>query len=186
MEKMMVSELMRPIYEFPSISSQVTLFEAVEALEKADQEFKSGKAPERILIAYNESGKILGKLSPIDVVKGLEPNYTRIDIPTSIPYYRTVKASFELMKKEYRLWYNPLSELWKKAYSVKIHEFIKLPTPDHIVNADDKMSAAFHLFVLFRHGSLFVQDGHDIVGLIRFSDVYEKIRETMRACSLPS
>jgi len=45
MEKMMVSELMRPIDEFPSISSQATFLEAVETLEKADQEFKSGKSP---------------------------------------------------------------------------------------------------------------------------------------------
>lgn len=184
MEKMTVRELMRTIDEFPNISSQATFMEAVEALEKADQEFKSGKAPERILIVYGETGKILGKLSPIDVVKGLEPKYLNIEIPKSTPYYGMVQRSLESMKEVYRLWYTPLGELWKKARSVKIHEFIKLPTPDHMVNVDDKIDAAFHLFVVFRHGSLFVQDRHEIVGLIRFSDVYKKIRETMRACPL--
>ena len=88
MEKMMVSELMRPIDEFPSISSQATFLEAVETLEKADQEFKSGKSPQRILLVYDMNGKIVGKMSPMDVVQGLEPKYLNIDIPESTPYYR--------------------------------------------------------------------------------------------------
>ena len=41
MEKMKVEELMRSIDEFPRISSQATFMEAVEALEKADLEFKA-------------------------------------------------------------------------------------------------------------------------------------------------
>ena len=46
MEKMKVRELMRPIDEFPIISSQATFIEAVEALEKANQKFKSKADPE--------------------------------------------------------------------------------------------------------------------------------------------
>jgi len=186
MEKMKVRELMRPIDEFPRISSQATFMEAVDALEKADQEFKSGKAPERILLVYNGRSKIVGKLSPMDVVQGLEPNYFNIESISSTPHYRLAQISLESMKKQFRLWHEPLAELWKKAYRIKIHDFIKMPTPDHMVKADDRMDAAFHLFVLARHGSLFVQDGQEIVGLILFSDVYNKIKETMRACPLPT
>ncbi len=68
---------------------------------------------------------------------------------------------------------------------VKIENFIKLPTPDHMVLAGDSMDSAFHLFVVGRHDSLFVTDGKAIVGVIRFSDVYRKIVETMRECPLP-
>ena len=181
---MNVKELMRSIDEFPHISSQATFMEAVEALEKADQEFKSGQAPQRILLVYDVMEKIVGKMSPMDVVQGLEPNYPKIDLPKSTPYYRLVQMSMESMKKDFRLWHKPLGELCKKAYDIKIHDFIKMPTPDHVVKADDKMDAAFHLFVIGRHDSLFVQDGEEIVGLIRFSDVYKKIKETMRACPL--
>jgi CBS domain-containing protein len=67
---------------------------------------------------------------------------------------------------------------------VKIESFIKLPTPDHMVRADDSMDKAFHLFVLGRHDSLFVTDGGAIVGVIRFSDVYREIVHSMRECSL--
>jgi hypothetical protein len=47
------------------------------------------------------------------------------------------------------------------------------------------MDKAFHLFVVGRHDSLFVTDGKAIVGVIRFSDVYRKIVQTMRECPLP-
>lgn len=175
MEKMKVRALMRPIDEFPRISSQATFIEAVEALETADREFKSGKAPERILLVYDVTGNIVGKLSPMDVVQGLEPNYFNIDDLKATPYYQLI-----------RMWHRPLGELCEKAHSVKIHNFIKMPTPDHMVNVDDKMDNAFHLFVVNRHDSLFVKNGQDIVGLVRFSDVYKKIKETMTACPVPA
>lgn len=122
----------------------------------------------------------------MDVVQGLEPKYLNIDIPESTPYYRLTRMSLESMKKQLRLWHKPLGELCKKAYGIKISDFIKMPTPDHMVKTDDKMDDAFHLFVVGRHDSLFVQDREDIVGLIRFSDVYKKIRETIRTCFLPT
>lgn len=186
MENTKVKDLMRPIQDFPRISSQTTLMEAVDALEKADEEFKAGKAPQRILLIYDKTGKIIGKMSPMDVVQGLEPNYERIDRLKDMPRFGLTETMLEGMKQELRLWVKPLSELCKKAYEVKIENFIKLPTPDHMVKADDPMDTAFHLFVVGRHDSLFVKDGNEIVGLIRFSDVYRKIKETMRACPAPA
>lgn len=186
MEKTKVKDLMRPISDFPSISSQATLMEAVDALEKADGEFRAGKAPQRILLVYDKTGKIIGKMSPMDVVQGLEPRYDKIDRLKGIPRFGLADSMFEMMKEELRLWQKPLSELCKKAYQIKIENFITLPTADHMVKADDTMDTAFHLFVVGRHDSLFVKDGEDIVGLIRFSDVYRKIKETMRACPAPA
>jgi hypothetical protein len=84
------------------------------------------------------------------------------------------------------LWKNPLKELCNKAYNVKIQQFIKMPTPDHMVRIDDKMEEVLHLFVVERHDSLFIQDGQGIVGLILFSDMYKKISETMKSCPLPT
>lgn len=74
-----------------------SFMDAVEAMEKAQQEFSSGKASQRILLVYDEDVQMVG-----------------------------------------------------------------------------------------RHDSLFVKDGERIVGLIRFSDVYRKIAQTMRECPLPA
>ena len=186
MEKMKVSEFMRPIDEFPRISSQATFMEGVAALDKADREFKMGNAPERILLVHDVKGKIIGKLSPMDIVQGLEPKYDDIDDFKSNQYYYFIRSSLQAMKAQFRLWQRPFEKLCERVHSIKIHNFIKMPTPDHMVMVDDNVDAAFHLFVVSRHGSLFVKDGQNIVGLILFSDVYKKILETMGGCPLPA
>jgi hypothetical protein len=185
MEKMKVRELMRPVKEFPRISNEATFMEAVEALDKAQQAFSSGEAPQRILLVCDQAERIVGKLSPMDLVQGLEPNYDRIDSLKNESRYRLGQRILDRMKEEFRLWQRPLAELCAKAHGAKIENFIKLPSPDHMVNGEDKMDKAFHLFVVGRHDSLFVKEGEEIVGLIRFSDVYKKIAQTMRECPLP-
>lgn len=182
MEKMSVRELMRPVEEFPRISSHATLAEAVKALEKAQEDFSSGRKPQRILLVHDDSGKIVGKISPMDVVQGLEPSYDKIDSLKSSSPYHLGQDILEEMKEQFRLWQKPLADMCKKAYAVKIENYVKMPTHDHMVNVNDKMDKAFHLFVLGRHDSLFVRDGDEIVGLIRFSDVYRKIAQTMNEC----
>jgi len=184
MEKMKVRELMRPVEEFPRVSSRATLMEAVEALAEAEKEFLAGRAKQRILLVCDEDGKIMGKISPMDVVQGLEPNYEGIESLKTLPHYRLAPSLVESLKDELRVWERPFSELCRKAVAVKIKNFIKLPTPDHMVRADDSMDKAFHLFVVGRHDSLFVTEGEAIVGVIRFSDVYREIVHSMRECSL--
>jgi CBS domain-containing protein len=186
MEKMKVRELMRPVDQFPRISSQVTVIEAVDALEKAQREYRAEKAPQRILMVYDDSGRIVGKLSPMDIVRGLEPNYGGIENLKDISRYGLSPVSIESMKEDFRLWKKPLAELCTKAYNLKIESFVKMPSPEHLVKVDDNMDHAFHLFVLTRHDSLFVMDGDEIVGLIRFSDVYREIARTMRECPVPA
>jgi hypothetical protein len=187
MEKMKVSALMRSVSEFPKISNQATFARAVEILDKAQEDFTSGKAPQRILLVYDEdTKKIVGKLSPMDLVYGLEPNYDKIESLKDLSYYRIANSVFENMKEQFRLWQQPLDKLCTKAVEVKIQNCIRTPSPDHILSPGDSMDKAFHLFVVGRNDSLFVMEGKDIVGLIRFSDVYRKIVETIRACPLPA
>lgn len=186
MEKMKVRELMRPIDEFPAISSKATFLEAVDALEDAQKKFDAGKVPEVILLVKNEKDQIVGKLSPMDVVMGLEPNSSQLEKLETFSHYGLVRSALKNIKKQFQLWQKPLAELWNKAQDIKIDNFIKMPEPDHMVKADDKMDTAFHLFVFLRQGSLFVKEKEKIVGLIRFSDVYKKILQTIKTCSLPS
>jgi hypothetical protein len=188
MERIKVKELMLSISEFPCISSKTTFIDAVDALEKADEAFRAGKGSQRILLVYDTTGKIIGKISPMDVVQGLEPNYDKIDGLKGLPRFSDsmLDGMLESMREQLRLWQKPLGELCQKAYQIRIENFIKLPTPDHMVAVDDNMDTAFHLFVVGRHDSLFVKDGTEIVGLIRFSDVYRKIKETIRACPVPA
>lgn len=54
------------------------------------------------------------------------------------------------------------------------------------IDADDRLDKAFHLFVMGRHDSLFARKDDEIVGLLIFSNVYEKVSQAMKECGLGS
>lgn len=177
-----VRDLMRPISDFPSIEGKVTFIEAIDALERVQEDFQTGKAPEIILLIRDDDGTIIGRLSPMDIVHGLEPNYFSLDDDTDIPYRHLVMSTVERMRKLERLWQKPLAELCENARNITVDSFVTLPEANQMVDIDARIDIAFDLFVVLRHGSLFVtDDGRNIVGLLRFSDVYAWIKDIVRA-----
>jgi hypothetical protein len=178
-----ISELMRPVDQFPRISDQAFFYEVMQALEKANEEFLAGKAQQRILLVEDQSGAVVGKISPKDVVRGLEPQYDKIDsFKDDIRY--GLPQIVESMKRDYMLWQEPLSDLCRKAGEIRAENMLDKPGPIQSVKITDRMDTAFHLFVTTGHDSLYVMDGENIVGLLRFSDVYKTICQVVTACGL--
>jgi hypothetical protein len=186
MEKMKVHELMVPIDQFPRISKTAAFYDALLALEDAQKKYLAGESGQRILLIEDEDGKIVGKISPIDLIRGLEPNYDKVGVSEDLTRYGLGYA-MKSMRQQYRLWQTPFSDLCRKARDVKIEDFIaKASTEEQSVKKDDSLAKAFDWFVMGRHDSLFVFDGQEIVGLLRFSDVYNKVSVTMKECGLKS
>lgn len=182
MEKMRVRELMVPVDHFPRISSGASFYEALVALEDAQKKYLAGENTQRIMLVEDTNGNVFGKLSPIDMIRGLE-NYDHVEVEKTISRFGLEYVK-KPMEDEYRLWQTPFKDLCRKAADVRIEDFIKPPGEGQTVNIDDPLARAFDCFVIGRHDSLFVLDGEQIVGLLRFSDVYKSIRETMKECAL--
>lgn len=183
MEKMKVKELMVPVDRFPRISDRATFYEALDALEKTQERYLSGKAEQRILLVENAAGKVVSKISPIDLIRGLETNYARVDT-TEVIKRLGLSYVLESMQKDYNLWEDPFRDLCRKAGDVHIGDFIQPPGEGQSVGLETTLAKCFHLFVINRHDTLFVVEKKEIVGLLRFSDVYRKVSKTMKACGL--
>jgi hypothetical protein len=130
----------------------------------------------------NEKGEVIGKISPIDLLCGLETNYSRIQAQETVNRFG-LRYVWKSMQADYRLWEDPFADLCRKAGAVRIRNFIKAPQESQIVAPDDGLAKCFHLFVMNRHDSLFVMERNKIVGLLRFSDVYDNVSQTMKACT---
>lgn len=183
METLTVRDIMVPADRFPRISCRATLYEGLSALEAAQEKYLSGEADQRILLVEDEEGKVMGKLSPIDLLGGLETNYQRVDVEKSLTRFG-LRYVWTSMQNDYNLWENPFKDLCRKAEHVKIEDFLKAPSGGQTVAPDDPLNKCFHRFVMNRHDALFVLEGGRIVGLLRFSDVYRKVSETMKECRL--
>jgi Mg2+/Co2+ transporter CorC len=183
MEKMRVRDLMVPADRFPKISSRTSFYEAVRALETAQQKYMAGESEQRILLVEDDEKKIIGKLSPIDLLRGLETNYSRIVAEKTLSRFGFSNI-WKTIQEDYNLWGNPFHDLCRKAAEVQVQDFLKGPSEGQTVEVDDLMAKCFHLFVMNRHDSLFVMEGKRIVGLLRFSDVYLEVSRTMKECHI--
>jgi hypothetical protein len=183
MEKMKVRDLMVTKDRFPKISDHATFYDALVALETAQEKFLTGKAEQRILLVEDEDGRIISKISPIDLMRGLETHYNQINMGDIIRR-SGLTYIWTAMQKDFRLWEDPFNDLCRKAIEVKIGNFVKPPGEGQTVGTEEALTKCFHLFVMNRHDSLFVVEDDDIIGLLRFSDVYKKVSQTMKACAI--
>ncbi|GAB6057435.1 CBS domain-containing protein [Desulfonatronum parangueonense] len=171
-----VESLMVPVDKFPRISQDVTFSEAVLALDKALEEFMDGKREQRILLVYDNENRIVGKLTPIDVIRGLEPNYGKLVDTHASAYVSNFEYVIATMREQAQHLSAPWDDLCVKAKNVRVKEFLRKLTPAQVVQASDSLNEALHRFILGGHDSLFVTDGQKLVGVIRFSDVYREIQ----------
>jgi predicted transcriptional regulator len=183
MENMTVRDLMVPVKDFPKISENATFYEAVCALEAAQEKYLAGKSKQRILLVEDEKGKIIGKISPIDLFRGLETKYSHVDIEAYVKR-SGLNYIWRSMQKDFGLWENPFKDLCRKATDIRIKNFIKSPADGQSVTMDDPLAKCLHLFVMNRHDALFVFEKDHLVGLLKFSDVYKSASQVMRACNL--
>jgi len=183
MEEKKVRDLMIPEKEFPAISSDANFAEALTALEKAQEEYASGKTKQRILLVKDEKGFVIGKLSPIDLSRGLEPGYKDLDERLKNFTRFGVGYLVKPLKEQYWLWSKPFSELCRKALNEKVKDFMRRPDENHVIAPGDYLSEALHLFVTGSHDSLFVTENGSVVGLLRFSDIYRMISNSVKHCT---
>jgi len=183
MDKMKVRDLMTPVEKFPRISESTLFYEALAALESAQDNFSSGKFEQRIVLVENAKGKVISKISPIDLIRGLEANYSRIDVGETLKRFG-LRYIWESMQKDFQLWQNPFKDLCRKAAEVKVKDFIKPPPEGQIVGPDDPLDKCFHLFVMNRHDTLFVMERNEIIALLRFSDVFKMVGQKMKECAI--
>lgn len=170
-----VKTFMVPVDKFPMISQEATFAEAVLALEKAQEEFAAGKREQRILLVVDQANRVAGKLTPIDVVRGLEPNYGKLVDTHASAYVGNFEYVIATMREQMQQLSAPWDDLCLKARNVRIKEFLRTPAPSQVVQAEDSLNEAMHRFILGGHDSLFVTDGEKLAGMIRFSDVYREI-----------
>lgn len=183
MEKMKVRDLMVLADRFPRISDKADYFDALAALETAQQKYLAKESEQRILLVENEKGKVIGKLSPIDLFRGLETNYSRVNAEETLTRFG-FDYIWKSMEKDYNLWENPFKDLCHKAKDIQIRDFMKEPSKGQSVHADDNLLRCFHLFVMNRHDALFVFDKDEIIGLLTFFDVFQKTSQVMKECSV--
>ncbi|MBW1749804.1 MAG: CBS domain-containing protein [Deltaproteobacteria bacterium] len=185
MEELRVKDIMVPLSEYATVSEDATLLEAVNALEKAQEEFDESRYRHRAILVMGEDDRIIGKLSQLDVLKALEPKYQQMNKPhKGMTQYGFSREFIELTFDECCLWDTPLEDICKKINQQQVKEFMYMPTKGEYVTEETSLDTAIHQLILGGHQSLLVTRGDAITGILRLTDVFVVVFQIIKECRL--
>lgn len=180
-----VKELMVSLSEYATVSEDATLFEAVKALEKAQKNFPQDRYPHRAVLIYDKNKKIIGKIGLLDVLKALEPKYFEMQDRQGMKALGFSRQFMKSMMENFRLLEGAMENICRKAGETKVSKFVVTPTEGEFVDMDASINEAIHQLVLGQHQSLLVTDkSGDIVGILRLTDLFSIICQSMHECGL--
>ena len=184
MKSYKVKEMMIPLAEYATVTEDANLLEAVMALDRAQAGFDQKGYRHRAILVLDQSGHIVGKVSQHDILIALELNYKKIAEKEkgALDRFGLSKMFIKYAMKEYNLWDKPLDQLCNKAVHRNVKEFMYTPTEGEFIDENDTLNKAVHKLIIGKHHSLLVTRRGKIAGVLRLSDVFEKITSALKEC----
>jgi CBS domain-containing protein len=186
MESIKVKDLMVDLSEYSSVSEEATLYEAVMTLEKAHRKFDRKRYKYRVILVHDNNNRIVGLLSDLEVLSGLEPAYREIGDVRSIALSGFSAEFLKKMAANYQLWQQPLGDICGKAAQIKVKNVDYTPVEGNYITENATLNQAIHQLIVGYHQNLLVVSGEekDIVGVLRLYDVFKQVYKMIKTCQM--
>jgi len=180
-----VKDLMVPLVEYATVNEEASLHAAVLALEEAQKRFRQDRYKHRAILVLDKSKHVVGKLSQLDVIKGLEGGYKKMGDFKGISHTGFSTEFIKSMVDKYDLWKKPLEDICRRSPHIKVKDIMYTPTEGEYVHQEATLDQALHQLVVGHHQSLLVtKDGKEIVGILRLTDVFQEVCEMIKVCQM--
>jgi len=179
-----VKNLMRPLSEYRTISTEANLFEAAVALNEELKEFEQNHQLHKTLLITDENGEVVGKLSQLDVLRFLEPKGKPLGSSGSLSRFGFSDRYLEPMLNQCKFWNRPLIDLCREAGMLKVKRLVHDPVEGEFVEEDASLTEAVHQLAMEHHQSLLVTREKKIVGVLKQIDIFKEVYETLSVCTL--
>ncbi|MBL0715423.1 MAG: CBS domain-containing protein [Desulfosarcina sp.] len=175
---------MVPLSEYATVSEGDTLYEAVIALEKAQEEFDPARYRHRAILIMDAGGQVVGKISQTDILRALEPKYEKMLERENLAHSGLTRGFMKSLMSHYDLWGGAMLDICKKAAGQRVKDFMRAPADGEFIDATATLDEAIHQLVVGGDQSLLVHRGGAIVGILRLTDVFAAVFEAIKACAL--
>lgn len=182
MKKTTVKALMVPLQEYPTVSEEDSVYEAVRSLENAQQQFDKTRYRHRAILVYDKQKTIVGKISQWDLIKCLEPRYEGFGDIRSSSLSGLSPEFIKSMMEEYSLWQDDLEVVCERVADKKVKDIMYQPTDGEKVEENATLGEALHCLIVGHHQSLLVTRQKTIVGILRLTDMFKLVCEKMKRC----
>lgn len=177
MKELYVRDIMIPLSDYATVSDDATLLETLRALELKNKIFESSPYRHRAVLVVDDSGQVVGKVSQLDMMRALEPNYQRLGSDVSLSRFGFSRDFMNAIAKQFQLWEQSLETMRETAKKTKVSEIMYTPADHQKVSDEDSLVVANHQIVMGQHQSLLVTRGKskDIIGILRSTDVFNTL-----------
>jgi CBS domain-containing protein len=173
---------MVPTSEYTTVSEDASLYDAIKVLGRAQAEFSQAENKHRAILVLDGAGKVVGKLSQIDVLRGLEPGYRDVKPPAEIKHWALSKETISNMMKDLQLWQRPLKDICKKSGRIYVRDVMYSPAEGEYVSQQASLDEAIHQLVIGHHQSLLVVEDNNVTGILRLTDVFSSLIQIIDQC----
>ena len=184
MSDYLVKELMVPLSEYATVPEGSTLFDAVLALEIAQEEFDHTKYKHRSILILDDSRQVIGKLSHLHALSALEPKADESSSIKDLGQFGFSSGFIRGLRKKRRLQEAPLGDLCRKAVELKVEDFMHITAEDEFIDHAATLDMAIHQLVQEKLLALLVTRDGRTIGILRVADVFAAVYHHMTECTL--
>lgn len=103
MNSQKIENLMIPLADYATVSEDATLYEAVQALEEAQNKLGANRYPHRAVLVLDARGHVVGKIGQIEVLRSLEPKYETFLECESLAHTGMTRTFMRSLMEKYHL-----------------------------------------------------------------------------------
>jgi CBS domain-containing protein len=181
LKNFLAKDLMVPMSEYATVAKGASLFEALLALEKAQEEFTSNRYSHRAVLVLDEGGQVVGKISQLAFLRAIEPRDARSDSVVDLQKFGFSPRATGGRQEKLQPGWASQEEMHALASRLKVEDCMQTPTEGERIDERASLETAIHHLTTGKHLSLLVTRGRDIVGLLRLSDVFAAVFHAMKA-----
>ena len=184
MKTIRVKDIMVPLSEYATVHEEDTLEKAIKTLQETHMHNDPKSYKHRAVLVFDKHKNIVGKISPLDVLRSLEPKYCKIGHPEKmskmgLSRFGLSNNFLSSMMNQYCLWEESLETLVKTASSLKVKDIMYSLEEGEYVDQSVTIAEAVHQLILGHHQSLLVSKANKVIGILRLTDVFKLVCDTM-------
>jgi CBS domain-containing protein len=180
-EKKKVKDIMNPIEEYDTVDVDAHLCDALAILKSNHEKTKQGGTYHKTLFVTDSSGKIVGKISIYDLIRGLVPESAKSPelLSARVISSRVLEVADQVgqVQERFKWLQSTFLDLVKQEAHKRVKDIMSRVEP--LLEEDDEMNLA--IYILFKEGvrQQPVQRDGKIVGIVNLMVLLNEFLETV-------
>ena len=182
MKTFKVKDIMVPLAEYSTIEEETSLHDAAVMLQDIKRRLMVEPNIHRSLLVVDKESNVVGKLSQLDLIMGLEEGYRRIGDMRKLAHFGYYPKFIRAIIEKNRMWEKPLDEICRKAGRIRVKDIMYTPSKGEYTDADATLDIAIHQLGMGPHHSLLVTKEGRVVGVLRLGDIFDTVHAAIQQC----